>query len=244
MARKKAPKKPARATPRKRQSPPPPPPPPPAPPQEPPPPPPDPAGLTPDERRFVDEWWVDRNLTAAYHRANPHVSYATARSQGHVLSARPHVRAEMQAMVHAQGARNRVEANRVLQGISWCAAYDLVDVVDRETGQLLPLHRIPLPTRHAMTGIKVSRGHTRRRTTTVTQNGTTTRVETETRDDLIEYKFANKLDAKRMLANYLGVGVELPPLEAVLAALPADLAKQVRDCLTAPQTARPQPPGR
>jgi hypothetical protein len=197
----------------------------------PPPGPPDP--LTPDERLWVTEYLVDHNKTRATMRLYPGLGYVAADSYGQGVFNRPRVRAEINAYVRAQFARGSVRADRVFRGLVWCATYDVADVEDRETGGLLPPHKIPRETREAMTGIKVRRLRDRRRYVGAGES----RCEVTTTEEIIEYKFVDKLRAKEKVCERLGLLTPVTPLESLFALIPPDLAAQVRACLTAPDAA-------
>jgi hypothetical protein len=51
---------------------------------------------------------------------------------------------------------------------------------------------------------------------------------------VIEYKFANKLDALGKLFDLLGLKTSIPPIEALLLLLPPTLAAQIRAELANP----------
>lgn len=189
-------------------------------------PPPEPADrpLDQDERRFVDEWLVDRQPTVAYMRANPTLNdWRNGRAQARNLMLRPWVRAEMQAAAHAQSVRTQIRADSVLKEISRLANSDVLDLFDPATNLLRSPRHIPLDTRRCIASVKVGRA----RTTERRNNSTRTTVV----DTVIEYKLWPKNDALGKLANYLGLNTSIPPLEAMLSALPKDLAEQIRSAI-------------
>jgi len=180
--------------------------------------------LTLDERRFVDEWLIDRQVTCAFMRANPTCeSWRSGRQQGQAIANRPHVRLEMRAAAHAQSIRTQVRADGVLKEIARIANSDILDLFDPQTNQLRGPRYIPIDTRRCVASVKVSRS----RETTRGTGTTTTRIV----DTVIEYKLWPKNDALGKLANYLGLNTAIPPIEAFLAALPPLLAKQVREAM-------------
>ena len=171
---------------------------------------------------------VDLNGTRAYRVAFPDCSYAAARMAASRLVAQDNIAAEISAARRAQSRRTRISADKALRELARVAFSDVFDLVDAE-GHLRPVWQIPIETRRAIVGVKVTRKRTTRR---VTRNGKTKTTVT-VHESVIEYKFASKLDALGKLAHYLGLNASIPPLEALLAALPPVLADQIRDALVA-----------
>lgn len=183
--------------------------------------------LNDDEQRFVDEWIIDRKSTMAYRRSFPGVSYATARRAGREMRLRPNVDREISAALHAQRIRTQVTADAVQEEIANIAFFDIYDLYDPDTGTLRNPRAIPYMTRKAIASIRVSRQsstrHVRRkRRTTV-------------KECIVEYKFWNKMDALGKLCLQLGMQTEITPLDALLRALPTDLAIAVRNVLVTPE---------
>ncbi len=195
---------------------------------------PDAAPLSADEQRFVDEWLVDRNQTLAVLRAFPDVrGHREARGRGSDYAGRPHVRAEMRAVRHAQRLRCRVNADEALEEMARLAFSDILGLFDPRT-QLLRLPRhIPLQVRKAISSVKISR---ERRTVV---NDATNSTRTTVTDSVIEYKLWDKNAALARLWEYLGLKTTIPPLEALLSLLPAPMRDEVRRHMgagTAPST--------
>ena len=133
------------------------------------------------------------------------------------------IRAEIATARRAQQRRTRITADKALREVARVAFSDIGDLFDDE-GRLLETRRVPLETR-ALASVKVSRERTTRR---VTRAGRSTTTET-VRECVIEYRFANKLEAIGKLFNYLGLAASVPPLEVLLLSLPPALAAELRE---------------
>lgn len=209
-------------------------------PRKPPPPPPPadtPLHLVPlddDERRFVEEWAVDRNRTLAYLRAFPGngYGYREGRVRAAEMAGRPHVRHEMECARAAQRARSHVGADLALEEICHVAFSDVNDVIDPQTGLARVPRQIPLGTRKAISKIKVSR---ERRYEINDRTRSTRTIVTET---VIEYQFWNKLDALHRLCEHLGLKTAPTPLDALLKMLPPGAAAALASAISPDKPAR------
>ena len=184
--------------------------------------------LTDEERRFVDEWLYDRNPAAAFRRMHPEFDHRYCRRAAAALCGVPRVAFEMRAARHAQRVRCRVSADMVLEEMCRLAFSDVAELFDPQTGLLRMPRHIPLGVRRAVSRVRVSR----ERRTEIAGNNTRTIVT----DSVIEYSFWNKADALGRLFEHLGLKTPLPPLQALLAALPPPLAAQLHPYLV-PQLA-------
>lgn len=111
--------------------------------------------LTVFEQKFVNEYLVDPNGIRAYRRAIKNkVSYATARAEASKLLTRPNVRDEIKASMTAVSRYAKLKAAKVVQGLVKVALADPLDFIDRETGNLLPLDKVPPRSRMAVKKIK------------------------------------------------------------------------------------------
>ncbi len=86
------------------------------------------AELTPRQRRFVDEYLIDLNATAAARRAG--YSEKAARSYGTRLVKRPHVAAAIAAAKSDRSARTRVTQDMVIAEYARLAFADIREFVD------------------------------------------------------------------------------------------------------------------
>ena len=182
--------------------------------------------LTPAQQSFIDAYLVSPNAVQAYRAAYPGTPYRSAATLAGRLLKKVEVRAEISAARRAQSRRTRISADKALRELARVAFSDVFDFFDAE-GHLRPVWQIPIETRRAIVGVKVTRERTTRR---VTRNGKTKTTVT-VHESVIEYKFASKLDALGKLAHYLGLNASIPPLEALLAALPPVLGDQIREAL-------------
>lgn len=174
---------------------------------------------TPAEQVFIDEYLIDYNGTRAYREAFPQSTYHTARTTSSSLLAKPYIAREIAAARKARQARTRVRADKVIRELARIAFSDIFDLFDAD-GRLRAARDIPIETRKALASVKV-----RKEKTTTRGSGETTITEKECE---VEYKFWSKLDALGKLCNHLGLTTEIAPLDALLSALPHELAAAVR----------------
>src|SRR5262249_45227091 len=168
--------------------------------------------LTEKQRRFVAEYLIDRNGTAAYRRAFPRAGYNTARTEAARLLAKPCIRDELRAARQEHARRCRTDAARVTRELATIAFADIRDIFD-DGWRMVPLSEIPPATRRAISRVTVRR----------TPNGA----------ELVSVVLSPKLAALDRLARHLGLYKELPPLEVLLNALPPPFAAEVRRALAA-----------
>lgn len=93
------------------------------------------AGLTPKQRRFVDEYLIDLNATKAAGRAG--YSPRTAGSIGHENLTKPEIRAAVDRARADQTDRTRITADRVLEEVAAIAFSDIRDIDFDPDGKLL-----------------------------------------------------------------------------------------------------------
>lgn len=166
-------------------------------------------GLTPRQRRFVEEYVVDENGVQAYFRAFGRVtrggrprSYWGANTEARALLQNPSIVAELERVREAYRERVRVSKARVLRELALVAFADLGDAHrhDPATGQdvPLPLTQIPTPTRRAIQASKTKRRR-------IAQGGDEVYEVEE-----VEYKLASKLDALDKLCKKLGFYTDQP----------------------------------
>lgn len=179
--------------------------------------------LTNEERLFVENVLIDGNRTRAYREVFPkHMSYHSAAAAASRMAKRPHVAQEIRAGRAAIARKFQLGQNQVTQELMRIAFSDLVYAVDAND-QLVPLRRIPLELRRAISSVDVLRERV-----TTTRNGKTKTTRTEC---VIRYKLWNKLDALDKLANMLGLKTSIPPIEVLFNMLPRELAEQLRIAL-------------
>jgi phage terminase small subunit len=106
--------------------------------------------LTPKQRKFVDEYLVDLNVTAAARRAG--YSPKTAHVIGHETLKKPNV-ADYLAKRREEIGSVGITPERVLEEYAKLALLDPDDLVDKN-GNLLPIPQIPAHARAAIGGIE------------------------------------------------------------------------------------------
>lgn len=189
------------------------------------------------ERRFVLEYLRDENGVRSYLTIHPDSTYKNAAEQSCKLRKKPNVAAELKGARSAAARRCKLRADNSLRENGFVAHSDIIELVDPVTNRLLPIREIPLATRRALKKVRVRRERVDQRTTTTRRGATTVTVDTTIHEQELEYEFHDKNAALAREWRYLGMESALPPLDAVLAALPPALAGQVRAALgmTEPQ---------
>lgn len=177
--------------------------------------------LTNDEERFVDEYLIDRNGTAAYIRAKPGTRRATACEMASRLLRKSNVKRAIELGQTAIRGRTRVTADRVVRQYARIAFADIGMAFDltKSTPVLLAPRDIPFDTRQAITAIKLKRR-------VIKHDG-----EEDYEVEEWEYKFADKVSALDKLSKHLGLYQELPPLDQILMLLPEPVRETVRAAL-------------
>lgn len=175
--------------------------------------------LTPDEERFVEEYLIDFNGTAAYLRVHPGVKRWSAKVMASRLLTKVNLQEAIKLGAEDLTAQANVTAVEVVTGLAKLAFYDFGAAYDLSTDDWRPLppRKIPRDVRLAIQGVKIVKRHD--------DEGNV--VET------VEYKFADKNAAFDKLMRYLSLYRDLPALEVLLGALPPDVAATVRTALAA-----------
>jgi hypothetical protein len=115
----------------------------------------------------------------------------------------------------ARRRRTRVNSDRLLREQAAVAFSDIGELFDPD-GRPLPPHLIAPIARLAIESLTVAR--------TVNASGAVT--------ETFRVKFWDKCKALDLLARHLGLGRPVPPLEALLAAMPDGLRDEVRAALS------------
>jgi len=84
--------------------------------------------LTPQQKRFAEEYVVDLNATEAAKRAG--YSQKTARTKGSWLLTKVDIRAEIDRLLAEKAARTAVTADRVVKEMALIAFSDIGDILD------------------------------------------------------------------------------------------------------------------
>lgn len=185
--------------------------------------PPDDGGLTPKQRRFVEEYLIDLCATRAAARAG--YSRGTAASIGHENLRKPEIRKAIDRALAERAERSGVSADRVIRELAAIAFSDVRDVWFDDAGQLQTI--VPEAAR-AVAGYTVERADT--------PDGPKVRG---------TVRLYDKLRALESLADHLGLrSPDLPPLEVLLNRLPPKVATVIRQLLAAgPRVPEPGPGG-
>lgn len=103
--------------------------------------------LTPKQARFVDEYMVDLNASAAARRAG--YSVRTAEWQGPQLLGKAHVSAVIAERQAERCKRTQIDADWVLRRLAGEAEADLADLYD-DGGNLIPMREWPMVFRRGL----------------------------------------------------------------------------------------------
>jgi phage terminase small subunit len=136
----------------------------------------------PREARFVQEYLVDLNQTAAARRAGYSTTNAT--DQGRVLLQKPDIRAAIAIAEAERAERTQITADCTLLEIARLAFADVTTIL-HEDGTLKPVQDWPIAVKKAVTAVKVRTNAT----------GTT----------ITEVKIADKSKMLTLLARHLGL---------------------------------------
>ena len=110
--------------------------------------------LTPKQARFVEEYLVDLNATAAAKRAG--YSERTAHRAGAQNMQKYAIATQIQAALAKRSKRTEITADRVIKEIARLALSDAGQLFDEE-GRLRPIHEIPEDLRRAVASVEVVR---------------------------------------------------------------------------------------
>ncbi len=184
--------------------------------------------LTPKQKRFVEEYLLDLNATQAAVRAG--FSEKNADKIGPALIGKSRVKAAVQSALDARSLRTETTADEVIRELRILAFSDVTHYAINNEGRVVLSRRAPFWAKRALSSVKQKKKATRRQGTQDLED-----VEFDT-----EIKLWSKPDALKLLAQHLGIlkAPELPPLEAILAALPADVAQQLRPLLSSALSGR------
>jgi phage terminase small subunit len=193
--------------------------------------------LTPEQQRFVDEYVIDDNGTRAYLAAFPGSSPTNARTQACRLVAKPNIKAEIRAARDARQKRTRIRADTALREAARLAFSDPLYIFQDDGTTPRNVREIPPDTRRAIAEIKVRRERVEKRPGSIELTCPEcghlhpTDAEVRTAYELVSYKLWPKPKGLDKVFAHLGLAQEISPLDALLSALPAELAEQVRAAL-------------
>lgn len=112
-------------------------------------------GLGVRQSRFVVEYLVDQNATAAAKRAGYASTQRSAEVQGSLLLRNPEVRRCIDEALARRAARVEVKADDILRELLRLAMVDIGEAFDEE-GRLKPIKDIPPDVRRAISGVDVT----------------------------------------------------------------------------------------
>ena len=186
--------------------------------------------LTAKQQRFVEEYLIDLNASAAARRAG----YSARRADeiGYENLRKPQVKAAIDAAQAERSQRTQVTADQVLKEAALVAFSDIGEVLDFSGTEpkLRPASAITEAGRRAIRGIKVKR---------YTEGKGDDAREVE----VTEFSLWPKSTAIEQLMRHLGLYKDRDPLEVLLAALPAGVGAAVRRELGRLLAEGPAPPG-
>lgn len=110
-------------------------------------------GLTPKRRLFCFEYLVDLNATQAAIRAG--YAEASAHVEGSRLLADAKVQAFLAPRLERKEKRLELSAARLDAELARCAYIDPGELQDKETGEAIPVHKLPEDVRRAVRGVKI-----------------------------------------------------------------------------------------
>jgi phage terminase small subunit len=170
--------------------------------------------LTPKQRRFVDEYLVDLNATQAAIRAgykHPGI--------GRQLITIPDVSAAIEAGRAALSRRTEVTQDRVIRELAAVAFSDATVYDCDDAGRVTLREGAADDAPRALASVKRKRR--------VVPGGDGACIEE------VEFRLWNKVEALKLLGQHLDMFKEKTPLEQLLASLPPEFARGVREALAA-----------
>lgn len=111
-------------------------------------------GLAPQQRRFVDEFLVDLNASAAYTRAGYKAKPEAARTNAARLLSNAHVQAAIEVATAKRSARTGITQDRVLEELSLLSFSDLTHYIVDDTGNVKLSDAAPAGAMRALQSIK------------------------------------------------------------------------------------------
>lgn len=184
--------------------------------------------LTANQKRFCEEYILDRNAVQAYFRAfgrkartGKRRSYKGASEAARALLENPGIRAEISAGLKALGRQCKTDAVRWWREVAFIAYADPDDLYepDDANGGLpvpRPWRELSAAARRTVAAVRVKRRRLK------AEDGEVYEIEE------LEYRTHPKLEALDKLAKHFGYYKELPPLEAVLGFLPSAVQAVIR----------------
>ena len=178
--------------------------------------------LTDLQRKFVDEYLIDKNATQAYIRTYPgSTSYFGAATAAKKLLKNAQIKAEVSAAQRDASKRTHITADKVLRTFANVAFFDPIELVDIETDQLKRMKHVASGARRSISGMKVKRYMEKG------PDGNFIPYE------IIEYKFRDSLAAARTLFEHLGLSRDVNQVEMFLMLFPEAVREQLKTMIGA-----------
>ncbi|MGD9825772.1 terminase small subunit [Desulfobacter sp.] len=156
--------------------------------------------LTENRIKFCEEWLIHGNGTLAYKTAYPHVKNDNiAGVSSYHLLRNPKIQAYLDARKAEMAAKLEITPEKVLQSYARRAFFDPRQLLDPETGKLIPLHRLPRDVAACVTKIKVRSLKPK----TVVDEDTGNKTEVE--QNIIEVEWDKGDAARESLSKVLGL---------------------------------------
>lgn len=149
--------------------------------------------LTGRQRKFVEEYLVDMNATAAAVRAG--YSPRTAKQMAHENLTKPDLRRVVDEALAVRAKRNEVKADHVVRELAMIAFSDIRELFD-DKGRLLPIHEVPESARRAVASVDVEEIYEGRGS------------ERAAVGRMVKIRFWDKLRALELLGKHLGLFVD------------------------------------
>jgi phage terminase small subunit len=164
------------------------------------------------QQKFVDEYVIDRNATAAYIRAGYKAKGTVATAAASRLLANVNVSAAIQARLAVLATTNQITAQRVVEEFARIAFSRMRDYAQWGPGGVVLQDSNTLSDDAMAAVAEVSQ--------TVSQGGGS-----------IRFKLHSKTEALKNLGQHLGLFEERKPLEVLLAGLDPRVANEIRHAL-------------
>ncbi len=153
--------------------------------------------LTPKQRRFVAEYLIDLNATAAYQRAGYKATEEAARRNAHRLLTKADIQQAIQDGQSKVIAKTELKAEDVINELRLLAFSDIGQILDftDTDAKLRPVKDIPEAARRVLSSMKVKRH--------LEGSGDDARMV-----EVVEFKLWDKLSALEKLAKHLGLLID------------------------------------
>jgi phage terminase small subunit len=149
--------------------------------------------LSKNQKHFAEEWLIHGNASLAYRTAYPNAKKSYGVS-GHHLLKNPKVSAYIERRQAKMAAELEITPEKTLRAYARRAYFDPKRLLDPETGNLIPLHRLPKNVAAAVTEI-----HVKQLRTQIDEDGN------ETRSELVRVKWDNGDSSREALSKFLGL---------------------------------------